>query len=368
MLTFLSMVLLIYGAMHMYVLGKLWLAFHHSSGLTVALALWGIVMTLSPLILWQMTRQNWHGTAVIASWVIYLWMGFLFLFCCIALILDLGHALATLFGFKWRLNEPMTLVTTGLLAVALLGYGFVEARQVNIEEIRITTPKLASGQVTIAHISDLHLGMMRGEELLERVIASLRDIHPDIVVATGDIVDGQGDDLDGLARRFLAIQPPKGAYAIVGNHEYYAGLDNSLSFLHSAGFTVLRGESAATAGIILAGVDDPSAGAQVKEAGMAARAALASARKDTFIVLLKHQPVVDRDIPFDLQLSGHIHGGQIFPFGLMTRLVYGVRTGLTRLSDGRLLYISRGAGTWGPPIRLFAAPEITVIRIESENK
>jgi uncharacterized protein len=368
MLTFLSMALLIYGAMHFYALAKIWLTFRHSSGLALALALWGVVMTFSPLILWQMTRQNWHGTAVIASWVIYLWMGFLFLFCCIALMLDLGHALATLFDFKWRLNESMTFVTAGLLSVALLAYGFVEARQINIEEIGITTPKLASGQVTIAQISDLHLGMMQGDELLERVISRLRDIHPDIVVATGDIVDGQGDDLGELARRLLAIQPPKGAYAIIGNHEYYAGLDNSLRFLRSAGFTVLRGESAATAGIILAGVDDPSAGAQLKEARMAARAALASARKNTFIVLLKHQPVVDRDIPFDLQLSGHIHGGQIFPFGLLTRLVYGVPAGLTRLSDGRLLYVSRGAGTWGPPIRLFAAPEITVIRIESGKK
>ena len=368
MLTFLSMALLIYGAMHLYALGKMWLAFRHSLGPTLALALWGLVMTLSPLILWQMTKQNWHGTAAIASWVIYLWMGFLFLFCCIALMFDLGHALAPLFDFKWRLDKSMTFVTAGLLSVALLGYGFVEAKQISVEEIKIATPKLASGQVAIAQISDLHLGMMRSDELLERVITSLRDIHPDIVVATGDIVDGQGDDLDKLARRFLAIQPRNGAYAIIGNHEYFAGLENSLNFLRSAGFTVLRGESAATAGIILAGVDDPSTGAQRKEARMATRAALASARKNTFIVLLKHQPVVDRDIPFDLQLSGHIHGGQIFPFGLMTRLVYGVSAGLTQLSDGRLLYVSRGAGTWGPPIRLFAAPEITVIRIESENK
>jgi uncharacterized protein len=368
MLAFLSMALLIYGAMHLYALGKVWLAFRHSLALTLALALWGLVMTLSPLILWQMTRQNWHGPAFIASWVIYLWMGFLFLFCCIALMFDLGHALATLFDLRWRMDEPMSFVTAGLLAAALLGYGFVEARKIDIEEIRIATPKLASGQVTIAQISDLHLGVMQGDELLERVIARLREIRPDIVVATGDIVDGQGDDLDQLARRFLAIRPPKGAYAVIGNHEYFAGLENSLRFLRSAGFTVLRGESAATGGIILAGVDDPSAGAQRKDASMATRAALASARENAYIVLLKHQPVVDRDIPFDLQLSGHIHGGQIFPFGLLTRLVYGVSTGLTRLSDGRLLYVSRGAGTWGPPIRLFAAPEITLIRIESENK
>jgi hypothetical protein len=368
MLAFLSVAFLIYGAMHVYALGKIWLAFPHSLELGLALAFWGIVMTLSPLIIWQMAKHNWHGATAVTSWVIYTWMGFLFLFCCIALIFDFGHALATLLGFKWHLSESVAFRAVGLLALAMLGYGFAEARQIQIEEIKITTPKLASGRVTIAQISDLHLGMMLGDEFLERVIARLREIHPDIVVATGDIVDGQGDNLDAMAKRFSAFHPPKGAIAIIGNHEYYAGLENSLRFLHSSGFTVLRGEPLAAAGIILVGVDDPGAGAFGQDARVDSRKALASVPKGSFVVLLKHQPVVDRDAQFDLQLSGHIHGGQIFPFGFLTRLVYGARTGLTQLADGRRLYVSRGTGTWGPPIRIFAAPEITLITIESENK
>lgn len=370
MLAFLSVAFLIYGVMHIYALSKVWLAFPHSLGLELVLVFLGLVMTISPLILWYVAKQNWHSAAVITSWGIYTWMGFLFLFCSIALAFDFGHALAALLGFKWPLNESMAFITVGLLALAMLGYGFVEARQIRVEEIKITTPKLspAIGRVTIAQISDLHLGMMLGDEFLERVIARLREIQPDIIVATGDIVDGQGDDLNKLAKHFLTFRPPKGAFAIVGNHEYYAGLENSLRFLRSAGFTVLRGESAAAGGIILAGIDDPSAGTLGQEARMDTQKALASASKNDFIVLLKHQPVVDRDALFDLQLSGHIHGGQIFPFGLLTRLNFGVRTGLTQLADGRRLYVSRGAGTWGPPIRIFAEPEITVITIESENK
>jgi predicted MPP superfamily phosphohydrolase len=370
MLAFLSMAFLIYGVMHIYALSKVWLAFPHSLGLSLALALWGLVMTISPLIIWQLAKQNWHSATAVTSWVTYIWMGLLFLFCCIALLFDFGHALATLLGFKWPLNESMAFRTVGLLALAMLGYGFVEARQIQVEEIKITTPKLspAIGRVTIAQISDLHLGVMLGDEFLERVIAKLREIQPDIVVATGDIVDGQGDNLNELAQHFLTIKPPKGAYAIIGNHEVYAGLENSLRFLRSAGFTVLRGESAAAGGIILVGIDDPSAGALGQEARVDTKKALASVTKGDFIVLLKHQPVVDRETPFDLQLSGHIHGGQIFPFGLLTRLIYGVRTGLTQLADGRWLYVSRGAGTWGPPIRIFAAPEITLVTIESENK
>ncbi len=368
MLAFLSVALLVYGTMHFYALSKVWLVFSHSLGLGLALALGGLVMTLSPLIIWFMEKQSWHGATVVAFWVTYIWMGFLFLFCSIALIYDLGHALATLMGFKWFLNETMAVLTVGLLALEMLGYGLVEARQIQIEEIKITSSKLASGRVTIAQISDLHLGMMLGNEFIERIMTRLQEIQPDIVVATGDIVDGQGDDLDALAKQFHSLQSTKGAYAVIGNHEFYAGLENSLRFLRRAGFTVLRGESAVAAGIVFVGIDDSTAGTLGHEARVDTKKALSSVSKDNFIVLLKHQPVVDSETPFDLQLSGHIHGGQIFPFGLLTRLVYGVRTGLTRLADGRWLYVSRGTGTWGPPIRIFAAPEITLITVESENK
>ncbi|HTN93443.1 MAG TPA: metallophosphoesterase [Gallionella sp.] len=363
MLTFLSIAFLIYGAMHFYALGKVWLAFPHMSAVTLLLVLWGIVMTFSPLFLWQLAKLNWHNVTVVASWVVYIWMGLLFLFCSIFLMYDLGHALITLMGIKWPVRELAALLTVSLLALSMLGYGLVEAGQIQVEKINISTPKLAPsiGRLTIAQISDLHLGVMLGGKFLDRVITRLRELKPDIVVATGDIVDGQGDDLNELARHFLAYKPPKGAYAVIGNHEVYAGSENSLRFLRNAGFTVLRGGSAAAGGIILAGVDDPSAGTYGQQAERA------PANADDYVVLLKHRPVVDKQIPFDLQLSGHIHGGQIFPFGLLTRLVYGVGTGLTRLGDGRLLYVSRGTGTWGPPIRLLAEPEITLITLESEK-
>lgn len=370
MLTFLSVAFFIYSAMHIYALSKVWAAFPHSIWLGLSLILLGLVMTCSPLILWQITRQNWQGATAITAWVTYTWMGFLFLFISTALVFDFGHVLAMVSGFKWPLNGAASLLAISLLALLMMGYGFVEARHIRIEEVTITTPKLPPtiSRVTIAQISDLHLGVMQGGEFLEHVISRLREIQPDIVVATGDIVDGQGDDLDALAKRFLAFKPPNGAFAIVGNHENYVGLEKSIRFLRNAGFTVLRGESVTAGGIVLVGVDDPSTGASGKAVMVDAGKAPVSVSKGSFIVLLKHQPVPDREIPFDLQLSGHIHGGQIFPFGLLTQLTYGVHTGLTQLADGRKLYVSRGAGTWGPPIRLFAPPEITLIKIERENK
>jgi uncharacterized protein len=368
MLTFLSVALLIYGSMHLYALGKVWLAFPHSFGLGLALTLAGIILTLSPLIVWYLERQSWHRATVASAWLSYTWMGYLYLFLCIGLLFDLGHVLATLLHFNWPLSEALALRTVGLLALAALGYGFIEARQIRVEEINITTPKLASGRVTIAQISDLHLGIMLGNDFLDRIIARLRELKPDILVATGDIVDGQGDDFEVLARHFHTYAPPLGAYAVTGNHEYYAELEHSLRFLRNAGFTVLRGEASKVGGIVLAGVDDPTAISSGQPTMLDTRKALASVSANDFIVLLKHQPLIDSDTPFDLQLSGHIHGGHIFPFIYLTRLTYHVHTGLTELADGRKLYVSNGTGTWGPPIRLFAPPEITLITLMSANK
>lgn len=368
MLTFLSVALLIYGAMHLYALGKVWMIFPHTWALGLALTIAGIALTFSPLLVWFLERQSWHRATVATAWVSYTWMGYLFLFLCIGLLFDLGHSLATLLNFKWPLNAALAFPMVSLLALAALGYGFVEARQIQIKEVTITTPKLASGQLTIAQISDLHLGIMMGNGFLDRVMSKLRELKPDIVVATGDIVDGQGDNLTELAKHFQSYTPPLGAYAVTGNHETYAGLGSSLAFLRNAGFTVLRGESAKAGGIVLLGVDDPSAATSGLHARKDISNVPGSVTADDFIVLLKHQPVVDKHLPFDLQLSGHIHGGQIFPFVFLTWLRYRVGTGLTELTDGRRLYASRGAGTWGPPIRLFAPPEITLITIASANK
>ncbi len=368
MLAFLSLAFLLYGGMHYYALGKVWNAFPHSLALGLALVLWGILMTASPLATWYLVKQNWHGAAAALSWLAFPWMGFLFLFCSIALVLDIIHLLVWLAGLKWPLAGLGALLCIALPALVLAAYAFLEARQIQVEELKITTPKLASGKVTIAQISDLHRGMMLGDEFLERVIGIVRETKPDIIVATGDVIDGEGDDLAGLAPHFRKLSAPEGMYAILGNHESFAGLDKSLRFFQDAGFTLLRGEYVPVGGIILAGVDDRTLGARVREMSNEDRLSLALARKDKFVVLLKHQPVVGNDIPFDLQLSGHAHGGQIFPFGAFTLLAYGVRAGLYRYDDGRMLYINRGAGSWGPPMRLFAPPEITLITIEGAGR
>ena len=364
---FLSVALLIYGCMHLYAFGKMWMAFPHSLGLGLALAAAVVVLTFSPLFVWFLETRRWHRITVSAAWASYTWMGYLFLFLCIGLAFDLAHALSVLLHFNWPFDAPQEFRAVGLLALILLGFGLVEARQIQIKKINISTPKLASGSLTIVQLSDMHLGIILRDGFLERVLAKLREIKPDIVVATGDIVDGQGDNFDTLARHFHSFAPSLGAYAVTGNHEYYAGLEHSLRFLRSAGFTVLRGESARVGGIVLAGVDDPTVISHMQHDRANDGQSHPSVDTNEYVVLLKHQPLVDTGMKFDLQLSGHVHGGQIFPFVYLTRLTYRFGTGLAKLADGRLLYVNQGTGTWGPPLRLFAPPEITLITISSEN-
>ncbi len=369
-MNFISAALLVYGAMHLYAFGKVWRIFPRSLWLAMALILGGVALTLSPMAIRRLESHGWHDTAAVAAWGCYIWMGFIGLLFCISVAFDSGHALVSLLKLRIRqqIKEAAKFRAACLLAFLAVIYGLLEARQIQIEEVRIPTPKLASGRITIAQVSDLHIGLMMGRAFIERINARLNEIKPDIVVATGDIVDGQGDDLDTLAQYFHGFTPPLGAYAVTGNHERFAGLENSLRFLRNAGFTVLRNESVATGGIVLSGEDDSTLYAQDRTLKTGtAKNAISFAAND-FVVLLKHQPVVDNSIRFDLQLSGHIHGGQIYPFVHLTRMVYDIKTGLTRLADGRLLYVSRGTGTWGPPIRLFAPPEITLITIESERR
>jgi predicted MPP superfamily phosphohydrolase len=196
------------------------------------------------------------------------------------------------------------------------------------------------------------------------VIEQLRALQPDLILTTGDMVDGEVAPYRELATAFATLQPRYGKFAVTGNHEFYAGHDRSLRFTKGAGFTVLRGTGVDVGGMIfVAGVDDEAGHRYGLFAGDREKELLSQVPVDRFALLLKHRPHVDRTGGrlFDLQLSGHTHGGQIFPFSLIIKMIYPLDAGLLKLKDGAYLYVSRGAGTWGPPIRFFAPPEITII-------
>jgi uncharacterized protein len=223
------------------------------------------------------------------------------------------------------------------------------------------------GQLRIVQISDVHLGLIIGTERLSRILDAVRAAKPDILVSTGDLLDGQVDGIEALEKQFREINPKFGKYAVNGNHEYYVGIERAEDFCKSAGFTLLCNKTFDIPGVaVIAGVDDPAAGRFGLSGNVTEKQLLSGIPKERFVLLLKHRPLLDPDSKglFDLQLSGHTHRGQIFPFTLIIRMLFPIDSGLLNLENNSYLYVNPGSGTWGPPMRFLAPPEVTVIDLE----
>ena len=332
-----------------------------------------IIMVLAPVIVHISERNGLQSLAHFFSWTGYLWMGLAFLLFCFSLVFDCYRILAHLGAYIFSLDPSSVIpparycfITLLSLAVALALYGSIEALHIRTETITIRTAKIPEeiGRFRIVQISDLHLGLIVREKRLERMLKEVKTAAPDILFSTGDLVDGETNNLSKLADLLREIDPAYGKFAVTGNHEFYAGLTQSLDFTRKAGFTILRGERADVGGFMtVAGVDDPTGRIYRSAGGIPEKKLLSGCPGDRITILLKHQPVVLKTSPtlFDLQLSGHTHKGQIFPFTLLTRLAFTFNSGRYQLTDGAILYVSRGSGTWGPPMRLMAPPEITII-------
>lgn len=362
---------MLYAGLHGYAFMKARSAFAFGPGAGVTLALFMLLMLFMPFIIHSLEKYGFDAAARPAAFAGYTWMGVLFLFCSVAFPIDCYRFAVHAAGSFCKRNVAHIYVSDYRLFMAALIisfsialYGYFEATNITTERIIIRTPKISErqGSIRIVQISDVHLGLIVREERLKRILSAVKNAGPDILVSTGDLVDGEISRLNGLAAMLQEITPRYGKFAITGNHEFYAGIDQSLNFTKEAGFTILSG-SAALGPITIAGVDDSVAKAFGLSSEVSEKALLQTLPQNTFILLLKHRPLVNKDSTglFDLQLSGHVHKGQIFPFSILTKFYYPVYAGLETLPGNAHLYVSRGSGTWGPPIRFLAPPEVTII-------
>ena len=379
MTLFLLVFLLIYGTAHIWFALRLLQAFPVLQSWWPFPVGWCLLMVGAPILSRLLEREGQTFAASVAAYIGYSWMGLLFLFISLSLLLELLHLLHWSAHFFLRLpNLALLTPRTGFfccfgLALLISVYGWFEAANLQVEQHRIITSKLPKGaaRVRVIQISDLHIGLIVGSKQVQQLVTTIKSLKPDLLVATGDIVDGHISHVDGVSQMFRELHPPLGMVAVLGNHEYYAGIGSSRRFLELSGFQLLQDQATLVGEhLALVGVDDPAAkrfGAvqTVKETAL-----LQGVANDRFVLLLKHRPVVEQQSigKFDLQLSGHVHKGQIFPFNLLTWLNFPVRAGMNRLADGSRLYVSRGTGTWGPPIRFLAPPELTVFDLEPDKK
>ncbi len=375
MTLFLLIYFSIYGGIHLYAFLKLKRGFALGPPAYLILAIFMILMVVSPIVVRISERYGYEALARGLAYIGFTWMGLIFIFISASFFFDiyrLLHFLARMLtqrplaDFTLSLRNFCTLAI--LFSCAVVIYGYFEALHIRTEHVTVKTSKIPEkiGRFRVVQISDVHLGLIVGRSRLKRILRQVKDARPDILVSTGDLVDGQMDDLEALTDMFQNIPAKYGKFAITGNHEFYAGLDRALAFTEKAGFTMLRGEGITVSNLLnVAGVDDPARKRYGPDRAASEKALLEKMPREKFTLFLKHQPVINSESlgMFDLQLSGHTHKGQIFPFNLVTKLYYRMHTGLTKINGNALLYVSRGSGTWGPPVRFLSSPEVTVIDI-----
>jgi predicted MPP superfamily phosphohydrolase len=309
-----------------------------------------------------------HGPGIAAAILEFLgmnWMGALFLMCIPLLATDC----VTLFGFLMPRISPALrgwalLAGIGLSVVAL----FQGLRPPVVEKYEVVLPglpKTMDGTVIVA-LSDMHLGSQRGRSWLAARIAQVNAQQPDLVVLLGDIFEGHDPPEGELIETFKQLSAPLGTWAVLGNHEFYGGGDRRL--FEEARFTLLRNEWAEVRpGLVLAGVDDLTARQRNRQVGDPIFQAVAG-RPPGAAILLSHTPwqaARAAQVGVGLMLSGHTHGGQIWPFDYLVRRRYPLLEGLYKV-NGMTAIVCRGTGTWGPCMRLWHPGEILRVTLRPQ--
>ncbi|WP_442935228.1 metallophosphoesterase [Micromonospora sp. CPCC 206061] len=371
-----------FGALLTTILGLLfgvpWWTLVLASDLPIGLTATGTLLFVAALVAFPVFMILGHGprhldwaartgdTLLGVIWVLFAW----------ALLGNVLRAALAVGGVADPTRSRIVAAAVAAISIVLLVWGYVEAMRVpRVRRVDVTLPRLGAGLdgVRVVLLTDTHYGPIDRARWSARVIDAVNDLDPDIVCHTGDIADGTVDQRREQAAPLGAVQARLAKTYVTGNHEYFGAAQGWLDHMRDLGWQALHNRHVVVsrngAGLVIAGVDDITAagsGAPGHRADHAA--ALAGADPDLPVLLLAHQPKQVRDAVehgIDLQISGHTHGGQIWPFHYLVRVDQPVVQGLTRHSERTQLYTSRGTGFWGPPFRVFAPSEITLLTLRA---
>ncbi|MFB8017108.1 metallophosphoesterase [Streptomyces rubiginosohelvolus] len=254
--------------------------------------------------------------------------------------------------------------------LATVGYGtYGVLRGPSVQRITVPLAKLprAAHGFRIAVVSDIHIGPILGRAHTRRIVDTINATSPDLVAVVGDLVDGSVADLGSAAEPLAALRARHGSYFVTGNHEYFSGAEQWIDHVRELGLVPLENARVEIEGFDLAGVNDIAG--ETEGQGPDFGRALGDRDRGRAAVLMAHQPVVIHDAVehgVDLQLSGHTHGGQLWPGNYLAELANPTVAGLERYGDTQL-FVSRGAGAWGPPVRVGAPSDITVVELASRQ-
>ncbi|TGB09455.1 metallophosphoesterase [Streptomyces sp. MZ04] len=260
--------------------------------------------------------------------------------------------------------------TAAAFAVGTVGYGtYGVLRGPRVKRVTVPLARLPRGAhgFRIAVVSDIHLGPILGRGFTQRVVDTINGTQPDLIAVVGDLVDGDVENLGPAAAPLAQLRARHGSYFVTGNHEYFSGAEQWVDHVRELGLHPLENARTELPAFDLAGVDDVAGESEGHGPDFAK--ALGDRDRSRASVLLAHQPVVIHDAVkhgVDLQLSGHTHGGQLWPGNFIADLANPTLAGLERYGDTQL-YVTRGAGAWGPPVRVGAPSDITVVELASRQ-
>ena len=323
------------------------------------------------------------GLHATLSWIGFASLGFFFLLFSLTILRDLG--LPALRGADYLVErargtgfmpEPRLFlrVTNGIVFVAaatLATYGFHAARRPQTVQVAVPVKNLPTELegFRIVQISDVHVGPTIGRDFMERLALQSNELKPDLVVITGDVADGTVAQLRRKVEPLSRLVSRHGTFLCTGNHEYFSGPLSWLAEYRRLGITVLVNEhrliARGSARLLVAGIADHDAKSIFPAHASDPEAAFRGAPDADVKILLAHQPrsiFAAAKYDFDLQLSGHTHGGQMWPFHIFVRLQQPFLSGMNAF-ENRRVYVNRGAGYWGPPFRIFAPPELTLLTL-----
>jgi len=374
---FFSIVTSLYGGAHYYLYRWFIRWFEPSRGLArwIAVLFFFLVFSFpgAKVLGWMDFNPLSYGLTLISA----TWMGFSLYFFLFAVSTDVFIGI-----WRW-IRRPSRLSHHRLLlfqrrfmagvAVAVFGIGtfaLQEAQNVQVTRLDIPLKNLPArlDGYSLVQVSDVHYGMLTKNGELAKLVQQVNQLHADLVVITGDLVDEGVSHMEEMTQPLLELKARDGVMAITGNHEYYAGVSRATAIMEKAKIRVLRNERMMLpGGLQVLGIDDPTGYRIMGEGDADFQSLLAGLDPLKPSVFLYHQPIRFEEAAafgIGLQLSGHTHGGQLFPLRYISRLIYPRTPGLHRIAAS-YLYVNRGAGTWGPPMRLGSRPEIALIRLRS---
>ena len=383
---FFAVIISLWAGAHLYIGVRILAPLHlHKFAKIVAWSIMTASFSVMPITLW-LRRFKSTGWSDVLEYIGYGYLGFFSILLVLFLVKDISWGILNIFNISSSvysmpvLKDPerraflTNLVHGGVVGVSglLTLWGVVQARRLaKVTAIDIPIKNLHPDLegFRIVQISDLHVGPTIGRHVVQAIVDAVNALQPDLIAVTGDLVDGSVAELRDSVAPIASLKAPYGAFFVTGNHEYYSGAENWCRHVAELGIEVLNDRhvmrECKQSRLVIAGVTDLRAYEFVEGHVSDAKRAMANAPPCDFRLLLAHQPnsaVKAAEVGFDLQLSGHTHGGQYFPFTWIIYLAQRFVKGLHRYKD-MWIYVNRGTTYWGPPLRIGSNQEISLLRL-----